>query len=58
MELFDSKGRQLFDVEFDGRGKETFIRSAVYEDGSEVPEDELDEAARGECLCFQCRECS
>jgi hypothetical protein len=59
MKFFDSKGREVCDVEFDGGGKETYISSAVYlDDGSEVPEEELEGMAEGQCLCGQCRSSS
>lgn len=53
----DSKGREVCDVEFDGSGRETFIARATYlDDWTDVPDDELDWMAEGECLCLQCRE--
>lgn len=59
MSYFDSKGREVCDLEYDGRGKETYIAKATYlDDGSDVPENELELMAKGECLCFQCRESS
>ncbi len=55
----DSTGRDVTDLEFDGGGKETYIAKASYvDDGSDVPEDELDFIGRGECFCYQCRECA
>jgi len=37
----DSKGNEIFDYEVDGDIEEAFILSAVYQDGSEVADDEL-----------------
>ncbi len=54
---YDSTGREVCDLEFDGRGKETYIMKATYlDDGSDVPEDELYEMGKGECFCYGCRE--
>lgn len=53
----DSKGREVEDVVIEGRGVDMFIARATYvDDGSEVPEDELDLLAQGECLCRGCQE--
>lgn len=38
----DSKGNEIFDYEVDGDYEEAFMVSAVYDDGSAVPDDELD----------------
>lgn len=55
--LKDSNGREVCDFEFDGRGKETYIAKASYlDDGSDVPEYELEALGRGQCFCFNCRE--
>lgn len=58
MKLTDSAGRKLVDLEFEGRGKvDTFLAKATYaDDGSDVPEDELEFATKGYCLCHDCRE--
>lgn len=58
MKLQDSTGQQLYNLEFDGRGKETYLAKAVYADGTEVSEEELEEATKGLCLCYDCRESS
>lgn len=58
----DSAGREVCDLEFEGRYPDIFIsRAAYHDDGCEVPEDELDWIAQnaadhGECLCAQCLE--
>ena len=55
--LRDSAGREVCDLEFDGRGKESYLTKASYsDDGSDVPEDELDYIGIGQCFCSQCRE--
>lgn len=54
---FDSDGREVCDLEFDGGGKETYIAKASYvDDGSDVPEEELEFVGQGECFCYSCRE--
>lgn len=60
MKLFDSNGRRLVDLEFEGRGKaDTFLAKAIYDDdGTEVPDHELEFATQGYCLCYDCRESS
>lgn len=53
----DSTGREVCDLEFDGRGVDRFIAKATYlDDGTDVPEDELEWMAKGECLCWDCRD--
>lgn len=53
----DSTGREVCDLEFDGHGKESYIAKASYlDDGSDVPEDELDFIGQGECFCLDCME--
>ena len=53
----DSQGREMCNVEFDGRGKETFVSKATYvDDGSDVPDYELDTLSNSDCFCFCCRE--
>jgi hypothetical protein len=60
----DSNNREVCDLEFAGRYPDVFIARATYiDDGSDVPESELDFiqaefAKRGECLCRECRECA
>jgi hypothetical protein len=55
----DSTGREVCDLEFDGKGKETYIAKATYlDDGSDVPEHELDFISDGVCFCLICRECA
>jgi hypothetical protein len=58
VKLFDSQGRELCDLEFDGRGKaDTFLARATYlDDGSDVPEHELEFSTKAMCLCYECRE--
>ena len=58
MKLYDSNKKRLYDLEFDGKGKETYLVSACYEDGTEVPEEELDYVSDSQCFCYQCRESS
>lgn len=53
----DSNGRGVCDMGREGSGVDAYIARAVYvDDGSDVPEDELDYLARGECLCWDCWE--
>lgn len=53
----DSTGRDMCDLEFDGRGEETYIAKASYlDDGTDVPEEELNTIGEGDCFCFNCRE--
>ena len=55
--LFDSTGREICDLEIDGQGVDRFISKATYlDDGSDVPEEELDYVAKTKCLCSQCLE--
>lgn len=57
MKFFDSNHRELCDLEFDGNYPDIFIAKATYlDDGTDVPEEELDAAADGLCLCQQCQE--
>lgn len=55
LKFYDSHGFELFDVEREPCGKvDSYLRYAVYADGTEVPEEELEFAARGVCLCYDC----
>lgn len=60
LKFYDSNGRELCDVEREPGGKvDSYLRRASYlDDGSEVPEEELDFAAEGVCLCYECWEFS
>lgn len=40
--FIDSQGRPVFDLEVTGHDEDAYITRAVYDDGSPVPDNELD----------------